>query len=282
MNQWQNQSHRARMARASHRLFVFPAIVVCALLLASCIAAPFQGGMNNLFGEEMDFEDFDRVVISDAFRVDIRQGDAYQIRFEVDDVTRDYLEVTQRDDTLEIGLRPRGISLFWIFRIFSSRQYAEIVMPTLVGIEANDASTVDVSGFRSDAETRIEVNDASRLTGDMDTGNIRLIARDASKIELDGSRGDVEIEASDASSVRLAGEGRNITIRAADASRVDLNDFPVQDATITAQDASHVTVDVSGELNAEAEDASRITYYGDPTVGNTTSSDGSRIEARNR
>jgi hypothetical protein len=274
--------HTTGAPRSSHTLFLFLAAIVCAVLLASCLAAPFQGGMNDLFGQEMNFDDFDRVKVSDAFNVEIRQGDGYQVNIEVDDSIRDYLEVNQRGDTLEIGLRPRGISLFWIFRIFSGKQNAEITMPTLVGIEANDASRVDVSGFRTDAEARFVVSDASRLTGEIDTGDTELIARDASRIELEGNRGDVEIEASDASHVRLVGEGRNATLAASDASRIDLEGFSVQDATIEAHDASRVTVDVSGQLDAEAADASRITYYGDPTVGNTRSSDGSRIESGRR
>jgi hypothetical protein len=90
----------------------------------------------------------------------------------------------------------------------------------------------------------------------------------------------VEIEVSDASHLTLVGEGKNATILATSASHVDLSDFSVEDAEIEAHDASSVTVDVTGTLNAKARDASHITYAGDPTLGTIDSRDASSINAR--
>jgi hypothetical protein len=254
-------------------------LIVGSLILSGCTASPLTS--SNITRQEMDFEDFDEVEISDAFTVQIRQGDEYQVTIEVDEESLNHLEINQRGDRLEIGLLPRPFVFFWLFN-FRPVLRAEVTMPTLAAITARDASNVDVSGFRTDEEVRIEVADASSLEGDFETGETRLIASDASEIDLEGNRQDIEIEASDASEIRLVGEGRNAIIRAADASTVDLSDFPLQDATIEARDASDVTVDVAGTLDAEASDASRITYYGAPTMGNTSSSDGSSIVGRDR
>jgi hypothetical protein len=106
-----------------------------------------------------------------------------------------------------------------------------------------------------------------------------LSAADASNINLEGNRNNVDIRASDASHVTLKGAGGNIIISASDASHVDLTDFTSQDVTIKATDASNVVVNASGTLNADAEDASVIPYYGNPTVGDTHTSDASKIEA---
>jgi hypothetical protein len=249
------------------------------LLLSACIAAPVASG--NITKQEMDFEDFDEVEVSDAFTVQIRQGDEYRVTIEVNEESLNYLDVNQRGDRLEIGLLPRPFFFFWAFT-FRPVLRAEVTMPTLVSITARDASNVDVSGFSTDEEVRIEVSDASSLEGDIETGETRLSASDASEIDLEGNRQDIEIEASDSSEIRLVGEGRNATIRATDASEVDLSDFPLQNATIEARDASDVTVDLSGTLDAEASDASHVTYYGEPAMGHTASSDGSSIVGRQR
>jgi hypothetical protein len=272
-----NQTANSQPQRRIHLLALVLVLII--LALAACINAPFQGGMGGVETLEMEFDDFDEVAISDAFRVEIRQGDEYRVTLEVDDVTRDYLEVNQQGSTLQIGTRPRFFSFFWIF---NATQRAEIVMPTLVGLEVSDASHVTVSGFRTDADARFEVSDASNLSGDIETGDTLITASDASRVDLVGDRQDVEIEARDASRVRLEGEGRDVDIRASDASHVDLADFSARDADIEASDASHVTVDASGQLEADAQDASSVAYYGDPTVGDTRTSDASRIESRER
>lgn len=256
-------------------------LVAGSLFLSACAIRPIQSafGEPNLVTEEMDFEDFDAVEVNDAFAVQIRQGDEFRVTVEVDEISASYLRVTQRGNTVEIGLRPRAGIFFWLA---NPVMRAEIIMPSLSAIAANDASRVEVSGFRSDAEARFEVSDASTLEGEVDTGDAWFAASDASRIVLDGNHLDVEIEARDASRVTLHGAGRNASIVAADASHVDLADFPVHDARIEAEDASSVTVDAAGKLDVEASDASHVSYYGEPAMGDISTSDGSSLEARER
>jgi hypothetical protein len=249
------------------------------LFLSACAIRPVQSAfdMNNVVTHEMEFEDFEEVEVSDAFAVQIRQGDSYQVTIEVDDISDQYLRVTQHGDTLEIGLRPRFGIFFWhpnpVLR-------AEITMPAIEAITARDASTVEVNGFSSDQETRFEVADASSLEGEIDTGDTRLIAADASEIDLEGNRRDVEIEASDASEITLRGAGQNVDISASDSSEVNLAEFTVEDASVEVRDASNVTLDARGTLDVEASDASKVVYYGNPIMGDISTSDGSSIEAR--
>ena len=253
-------------------------LLVGAGLLTACVAPPMQTGSRNVVTLEMDYSDFDQVEISDAFTVQIRQGDTYRVTLEVDEATREYLDVEQRGDALMIRTRPRR--LFFTFWIFDATQRAEITMPNLVGVTARDATHITVSGFATDAAAYFAAADASSLRGEIATGDTKITARDASHVELEGDRGDVEIEVGDASTVALTGRGRNVTIYASDASHADLDDFHVQDADIEARDASDVTVYVTGRLDAEAADASHVTYYGAPTVGDTRTSDASSIEGR--
>jgi hypothetical protein len=247
------------------------------LMISACATPAF--GTGNIVTQEMDFEDFDEVEISDAFVVKITQGDEYRVILEVDEASLPYLDVHQRGDTLRIRLTPRTVFSFWNINL-NSELRAEITMPNLVGLEAHDAARVTVSGFRTGDDVRLEVSDASTLEGDIESGDTRISASDASTIDLEGNRGDVDVEARDASRITLTGEGGNATIRVADASDVDMSEFPVGDASVEANDAGTVTVNVSGTLDAEATDGSRITYFGDPTIGTIRSTDDSTIAAR--
>lgn len=247
-------------------------LITGGLLLSGC-----QVITGSVTSQQIDASDFTHVEINDAFAVQIRQGDEYRVTVEISQGLLRDLEVDVRGDTLTIGLKPRVGFFLWNI---GSVQRAEIIMPTLTDVTARDASHIEVNGFRSDAEARFEIADASSLTGEIDTGDTHFTVSDASRVNLEGSRGDVDIEADDASKITLVGEGQNATIRAASASRVNLSDFAVQSANVEASDASNVTVHVSGTLDAEARDASHINYYGDPTLGDIRSRDGSSITAR--
>lgn len=250
--------------------------VVSTLLLSACVSS-LQAITGGVVTQEVEFDDFQAVEVNDAFHVEIRQGNEYRVSIEIDEASLPYLEVNTSGDTLQIGLRPRMDFFLWNF---NSTLRAEITMPTLVGVTAHDASRVNVSGFSTDEDARFEVSDASSLKGEINTGDTWLSAADASEIVLEGDRGDVEIEVNDASHLTLVGEGQNAKILAANASHVDLSDFAVEDAKIEVRDASNVTVDVRGTLDAEAHDASHITYTGDPTLGTIDSRDASSINER--
>jgi hypothetical protein len=77
-----------------------------------------------------------------------------------------------------------------------------------------------------------------------------------------------------ASHVSVKGSGDDLTLRASAGSHADLSDFRVENAEVTASSGSHVTVNVSGRLDASASGGSHIHYHGDPYLrgGNVPSS----------
>jgi hypothetical protein len=69
-----------------------------------------------------------------------------------------------------------------------------------------------------------------------------------------------------ASHVNVKGSGDDLTLRASAGSHADLTDFKVENAVVTASSGSHVTVNVSGKLDASASSGSHIHYLGDPYI----------------
>jgi hypothetical protein len=68
------------------------------------------------------------------------------------------------------------------------------------------------------------------------------------------------------SHVNVKGSGDDLTLRASAGSHADLSDFKVENADVTARSGSHVTVNVSGRLDASASSGSHIFYLGDPYI----------------
>jgi hypothetical protein len=82
------------------------------------------------------------------------------------------------------------------------------------------------------------------------------------------------------SHVNVSGSGDELTLKASAASHADLSDFKVENATVTASSGSHVTVNVSGKLDASASSGSHIFYLGDPYIRDSGVSSGSMIQKK--
>jgi len=80
------------------------------------------------------------------------------------------------------------------------------------------------------------------------------------------------------SHVNVNGSGDELTLKASAGSHADLSDFKVENAVVKASSASHVTVNVSGKLDASASGGSHIFYLGDPYIKTSNVSSGSIIQ----
>lgn len=233
-------------------------LLAAVMLLGGCV--PFNVhtivGSGNVVTRHEEITDFDRVQASHAFDVEIRQGESYSVIVRVDDNIVEHLRVRRRGNTLEIGLIPNRN-----YNIREATMEAEVTMPELVGLELSGASSATITGFESAKKLDVDASGASHLHGDIEAGR-------------------VYIEASGASVVRLNGSGTDATVDASGASQVDLEDFPVEDASVEASGASGVTVNASGTLDVDASGASMVYYVGNPTMGRIDTSGASSIRER--
>jgi serine/threonine-protein kinase len=223
-------------------------------MLAGCevVRSATIEGSGNVVTQEKDFTEFDKVDVTDFFKVNIRQGDSFRVVVRLDDNLVQYLRVVKQGRTLKIGMAP-GLRFF-----MSATREAEVTLPELTGLSLSGASQGTITGFSSTEALDVELSGASHLLGNIDAGDTRFDVSGASQVNLSGSARDVIIDASGASQVKLA-------------------DFPVEDATVDASGATKVTVNPSGRLDADASGASRVHYLGDPTLGNIDTSGASDV-----
>jgi hypothetical protein len=232
-------------------------LIPTALLMAACsISIPGSGfadltGSSELVTQTYDFSDFTGVNASNAFQVEIVQGDHYMVEVTVDDNIAEYLQVEMKDDIVFLGLAP-SISMN------RTTQKARITLPVLTSLHAFGAVTANLYGFRSVQDLKVEVAGASRVQGDIEAG-------------------DVQVKVSGSSTLRLKGSGRSADITAVGASTADLSAFPVTNARANAAGASRINLDVSGVLNADASGASSVRYTGTPKIERSDMSGASTI-----
>ena len=231
-------------------------------------------GSGKLETREMDYSGFTRLDVGSAFEVDIARADSYRVSITADDNLFQYLDVKQRGETLHIGLKQP-------WRYVRTTRKATITMPDLYGLELSGASRGKVSGFSSSHSLELDVSGASSLEIDsLEAGDTKLDISGASKVTGSIETANCEFNLSGASRVELEGSANDIDIEASGASRTELAGFRVNNADVELSGASSGAVTVSGSLDVDLSGASRLDYYGNPSLGSVDVSGSSKLNRK--
>jgi len=207
-----------------------------------------------LVTEEYPFTDFSQLEIG-MFDVEVRQGEGYSVVLEVDKNLLDHVQVTQEGERLRIGLDPSES-----YRMEDIHMRAEITMPTLTGLTMGLVDDGKITGFKSEDHLVIDLSKSS-LRGEVQAG-------------------DLEITAEVGCTVNLSGLADDVTVKAAVDSDLDLSALECENAVVTAEVSSQVTVYPSGRLDAVAKTNSKVRYIGDPTLGEIRAELGGSVERK--
>jgi hypothetical protein len=211
-------------------------------------------GSGNVVTQEEMISGFDKVEVSRAFKADISQGETFGVIVRIDDNLLKYLEVVKEGDTLKIGLETDQ-------RVKDGTFEAEVTLPELSGLSLSGASQATTAGFQSANTLEVDVSGASRLRGEIEAG-------------------DAQFDVSGGGQVTLGGSANDLSVTASGASNVDLTNLTAANANIKASEASKVTVNTDGTLDADARGASKVYYVGNPRLGETIMEGASTIERK--
>lgn len=254
---------------------VLMAVFLLSGLFAGCVGGVIIGS-GNLDTQKMDFSGFTRVNVGHAFEVEVVQSGSYRVSITADDNLFEYIQVSQEGETLKIGLKP-------ILGYVSGTLRAEITMPALNRLDLSGATRGTVEGFSSPGDFDLDLSGASSLDmSDMAAGDIKFDLSGASRVGGDiTASGDAQFDLSGASKVELAGSASDIVIEASGASGVELADFRVNNANVRLSGASQATVNLlDGRLDADLSGASKLSYIGEPTMGDISTSGGSTVSKK--
>lgn len=102
---------------------------------------------------------------------------------------------------------------------------------------------------------------------------VRISAPDIDKLEVSGAanvilndlkNSGLSVDSSGASKIKISGETEKLTVDVSGATKVDAESLTAENATVDARGASHVNVNVTGQLRSDASGASKIVYSGSP------------------
>ena len=230
-------------------IFLFVIVLLVTGLISGCIPARVTGS-GNIVKRDFSLDGFNKVSISYGFTAEVKQSSAYSIEVTADDNLFDYIYVKKDSDTVSIGMKAGSYE--------RSRLQVIVMMPAIRGIELSDGGSTVVSGFSSSDDLSIKLSDGTKLSGSLTAGNVDIVLTDGSRIELEGSAKDIKVVSNDG-------------------SKAYLENFSVDNTDLNIGDGGSLTIDVRGTLNADLTAGSRVTYKGNPVLGDINLSAGATV-----
>ncbi len=205
-------------------------------------------GVSGDFSRSFDVENFSKLQIEGPFRVNINQGERYELSVTGSKESMDDVEITNRDGKLEINFdRPFST-------VNSEMMEVNLSMPQLDAIRLNANAQVNVRNITTD---QLDVD----LSG-------------SSKAFMEASTQRISINLRGASSLKLFGDSRQMDATLSGAAQLEALEFAVDNASLETSGAAKAEVNVRQELNADAEDTSRIQYLGGPDLNLSSGNEG--------
>jgi len=213
-------------------------LVIGALITTAFVLHPGDSDMSQKF----EFKNFNEVIVSSAFNVDIEQGDVYSMEISGPADLFEGLEVSQEERTLEIGYEKKrknfGANLLKV----------KIVMPALESLDLSGAIKANIKGFKNES-LQIDISGASNC-------------------DLNANINNLKVDISGAGNLNLKGSGDLMVINLSGASNVKARSYQVKRLNLNMSGAGAAQVYASEQLDVEVSGVGSVKYDGSPQILN--------------
>jgi hypothetical protein len=232
--------------------------VLLVVFLASGLLAACEGvtvtGSGNLKTETFNLSDFTKVEAHSGFQLELTKSSIFSVEITADDNVLEDIDIDKSGDTLRIIPKRNRTYRSVTFR-------ANITMPDLYKIDLSGGSRANITGFGSSHDLSVELSGGSGVAGDI-------------------TAGDADFDLSGGSQVNLEGTANDLVVNGSGGSQLDLEAFPVNNADVELSGGGSATVDVNGTLDVNLSGGSRVTYVGEPTLGDIDLSGDSTVTSK--
>ena len=229
-------------------------ILSLAIILPGCASLKRADESSVAQKKEMQFSGFTAVEAKDGFEVEITQSDKYSVTIIADKDLYNNLKVRHQNDTLQVYIDPPYTHII-------SNKKALITMPELQQLTLSMNSKGTISGFRSSEDFTLDLALGSRLSGDIEAGNMICTIGSGSNATLIGKANELILDASAGSTM--------------DGAKLELTQ-----ASITLNSGSKAIVNAEESMSVDLRLGSSLTYIGDPTITKIEISGGSTMKAQ--
>jgi hypothetical protein len=224
------------------RIFI-PAVLICCLLV-SChfMGGERVSGNGRISSKAHDADNFNRVDVSGAVVVHVRQQSTPSVKIETDENLLEYVEVFTSGNTLTIRSK-KGYNLDP-----SKEIIAYVSAPEFRSIEVSGACDVISDGLiKSNEPLSVDVSGSGAVRMEVSVPEMNTSLSGASTLDLKGEASKFRAEVSGSGDIRCL-------------------DLKTEETTLDLSGASTVDVSASKKLNVDASGASTVRYRGQPKI----------------
>ncbi len=198
-------------------------------------------GNGNLIKQERNVSDFDKLEMSGAFDVIVKQGDKERLVIEADENIMSYIETKVENGTLSVDMKNE----FHYNHSKTPKIY--LFVKSLISVESSGENKIYSSGTITANDFKIDVSGVGKIDMTIETGNLHVESSGVSDIELKGKAESVKIEISGAGDVKAL-------------------EFVVNNCNIEISGTGNASVNVSDKLDVSISGIGKVSYKGSPTV----------------
>lgn len=236
-------------------------------LLFIAVLSYGQMTSNNTGGTPLD--EFDKVKVEDGINLVLEFGNSESVRVEGQGLTDADIEASVFLDKLTIS------------RVGSKNVDATVYVTykNLKKVIAEQGSTVRSNNMIDmDDEFEIEARDASNVNLEIVADEIEVDVEGNSRVELKAEASEVEANVSSSSTLMLTGSAQELEVDADGSAEFLGYDFNSQEAELAANNGANIRVNVTEQMDAEADNGGKITYRGNPTETKSEPKNGGVVE----
>lgn len=204
--------------------------------------------------EARSCEEFQDINISNSLKVILSQGDSVRVMVTANASQISHIKTDVINGILEIQ-QDNGVS----FGSGNKRATIAITVPNLNSIRVNEASVIESADTLRFNNLSVTLSEASKAV---------LAVNIANKLM---------IESSEASKFIGSGSAQDLSVTTKEASKAELEQLTAKNASLKAYEASKIDIGETKVLTIHAENASHVTYKGEPKFIEKTALNMSKI-----
>ncbi|SFI23379.1 DUF4252 domain-containing protein [Halpernia frigidisoli] len=221
----------------------------------------------NRNSEERKVGKFTGLKVSSGIKVNFTQGNDQEIRVETDEDKMQYIATEVKAGILNIYVKETGKKNLNFNKIF-----VNVVAPEINDISATSGSSLTILNTLKGDKLNIESTSGSNLNGDFNISEtVNLEVNSGANISANINAANLNFEGTSGSNATIKGKVSKANFKGTSAANCNAQNLNVENAFAQATSASTVSVNVSGNLKADASSGGKIRYKGNPTIDSNIS-----------
>lgn len=214
----------------------------------------------NRNSEERNVGNFTGIKVSSGIKVNFSQGNTQEVRVETDQDKLNYIKTEIKNGVLNIYVdNPNNKNLIF------NKIFVNVVAPEIDKISTLTGANLTVLNTLNSDEIDLECTSGSLLNGDFNIKNTaNVMVTSGANFNANLKSNQLNFEATSGSNAVINGHVSQANFEVTSAATCNAQNLIVENSNATVTSAGNLSINVTGNLKADASSSGKIRYKGNP------------------